>query len=143
LEKWVGRPRQPTWSSPCGTVTQRALITRRMPLLGSQQEPTAAGWDSDARPAATPSGRGGRQRGVLPLVGDVLDALQGAGEEVQQRGALVGVKSLEHLVLDGVHALASARECLAPGIGDLHAVAAAVLGVTATDHISGVLELVE
>ena len=34
-------------------------------------------------------------------------------------------------------------ERLAAGLGDLHAVAAAVLGIAATDEVSGVLELIE
>jgi hypothetical protein len=74
---------------------------------------------------------------------DVLDPVESADEQLQQRGSLVGVKGLEDLVLDGVHGATGAIQRLPAGLGDQHAVTAAILGITAADEMAAVLELVE
>lgn len=73
----------------------------------------------------------------------MLDPMKGAGKQLDQRGSLIGVESLENLVLDGVHCAAGPTQRLAAGVSYLHAVTAAVLGVATTHDVAGVLELVE
>ena len=69
--------------------------------------------------------------------------MESAGEQLQERGSVVGVKGLEDLVLDSIHGDASTVQRLPTGLSDVHAVTAAVLWITAADEVAALFELVE
>src|SRR3954451_18971707 len=64
-------------------------------------------------------------------------------EQLAQGAPLLGAERGEDLLLDALHPLLRVLDRRAAGVGQLHDVATAVVGVAAANQIARVLELVE